>query len=159
LALDTNTPVLHRLVYPDYKPRDAEALLLSGDGTPVIVTKDPAGEVYVPDQPLRTNNAAGVPLRRVGAFRPQATNTPNPLGVLGPGVVTGGAVSPDGGRAVVRTMPDAYEFAVTGGGGATAITTGTPRITPLPNEPQGKAIAYTPDGKYLLTVSDQVPDQ
>ena len=28
------------------------------------------------------------------------------------------------------------------------------RITPLPDKPQGEAIAYTPDGRYFLTVSD-----
>jgi hypothetical protein len=36
-----------------------------------------------------------------------------------------------------------------------AITTGTPRSTPLPNEPQGESIAYSRDGASLLTVSDQ----
>lgn len=150
-----NRPVIHRLVYPDAQPRDAEALLLSGDGTPVIVTKQPAGEVYVPTGPLPANNAEGMPLRRVGTFTPQNTGTPNPLGFLGVSLVTGGAVSPDGTRAVVRTMSDAYEFDVVGGDVAAAITTGTPRVTPLPNEPQGEAITYSTDGRSLLTCSDQ----
>src|SRR5690606_25078733 len=35
-------PVIHRLTYPD-GPHDAEALLFSGDGTPVIVTTEPNG--------------------------------------------------------------------------------------------------------------------
>ncbi|GAA0745613.1 hypothetical protein Drose_20105 [Dactylosporangium roseum] len=155
LAPRAATPVVHRLVYPDGKPRDAEALLLNGDGTPVIVTKDPVGEVYVPDGPLAPDNTNGVQLRRVGLFKPRATGTANPYGILGTGVVTGGAVSPDGRRAVVRTMSDAYEFDVTGGDVAAAITSGTPRITALPNEPQGEAIAYTPDGTSFVTASDQ----
>ncbi|GAA2633740.1 hypothetical protein GCM10010399_77820 [Dactylosporangium fulvum] len=155
LAPQATVPVIHRLVYPDGKPRDAEALLLNGDGTPVIVTKDPVGEVYVPDGPLAANNTSGVPLRRVGSFKPRTTGTANPYGILGTGVVTGGAVSPDGKRAVVRTMSDAYEFDVTDGDVVAAITSGTPRITPLPNEPQGEAIAYTPDGKSFVTASDQ----
>ncbi|MET7397908.1 hypothetical protein ABZS66_30910 [Dactylosporangium sp. NPDC005572] len=155
LAPQATAPVIHRVVYPDGKPRDAEALLISGDGTPVIVTKDPAGEVFVPDGLLPANNATGLKLKQVGKFKTQATGTANPLGILGQGVVTGAAVSPDGTRAVVRTMSDAYEFDVTDGDVAAAITTGTPRITPLPNEPQGEAIAYTPDGRNFLTASDQ----
>jgi hypothetical protein len=146
---------IHRFVYPDGLPRDAETLLISGDGTPVIVTKEPAGEVYVPDGPIQNNNTTGVKLRRVGTFTPAKTGTPNPLGFLGVELVTGGAVSPDGRRAVVRTMADAYEFDVPDGDVAKAITTGTPRITPLPNEPQGESISYTPDGRSFLTASDQ----
>ncbi|MDG6110449.1 hypothetical protein Daura_22445 [Dactylosporangium aurantiacum] len=142
-------------MYPDGKPRDAETLLIAGDGTPAIVTKDPVGEVYVPAAPLQSNNITGVPLRQVGTFRPQATGTSNPLSFLGAGLITGGAVSPDGRRAVVRTMADAYEFDVTDGDVAAAITTGTPRITALPDEPQGESITYTPDGRAFLTASDQ----
>jgi hypothetical protein len=56
---------------------------------------------------------------------------------------------------VVRTMSDAYEFDVPDGDVAKAITTGTPRITPLPNEPQGEAICYSADGRSLLTASDE----
>jgi DNA-binding beta-propeller fold protein YncE len=33
------TPVVHRFDYPDVQPRDAEALLLNADGSPLIVTK------------------------------------------------------------------------------------------------------------------------
>jgi hypothetical protein len=155
LPAGAKQPIIHRFTYPDGLPRDAEALLLSGDGTPVIVTKEPAGEVYVPDGKVQANNTTGVKLRRVGAFTPAKTATPNPLGFIGVELVTGGAVSPDGRRAVVRTMSDAYEFDVPDGDVAKAITTGTPRITPLPNEPQGEAICYSADGRSLLTASDE----
>ncbi|WP_432824323.1 hypothetical protein [Dactylosporangium sp. CA-092794] len=155
LAPGANTPVIHRLAYPDGRARDAEALLIDSDGRPVIVTKDPAGEVYTLTEPLPANNANPAPLTRAGTFKPQATGTPNPYGIVGTGVVTGAAMSPDGKRAVIRTMSDAYEFDVADGDVVAAITTGTPRITPLPNEPQGEAIAYSRDGKTYLTVSDQ----
>ncbi|WP_344619830.1 hypothetical protein [Dactylosporangium salmoneum] len=155
LAPNASSPVIHRLTYPDGQPRDAETLLLAGDGTPIIVTKEPAGEIYVPDRPLQASTAAGVPLRRVGTFHPKDTGTPNPLSFLGAALVTGGAVSPDGTRAVIRTYADAYEFTVTGGDVVAAITTGTPTITALPNEPQGESITYTPDGRAFLTCSDQ----
>ncbi|MGI5243592.1 hypothetical protein [Dactylosporangium sp. CA-139066] len=149
------TMKIHRLRYPDGVPRDAEALLVDGAGRPVIVTKDPSGEVYRLDTPLPTDNAAGAPLTLVGHFTPSHSGTDNPFGFFGSALITGGAVSPDGTRAVLRTYSDAYEFDVTRGDVAAAITTGTPRVTPLPGEPQGEAIAYTPDGTGLLTVSDQ----
>ncbi|MEV8517770.1 hypothetical protein [Dactylosporangium sp. NPDC051484] len=155
LAPGANTPVIHRLAYPDGRARDAEALLIDGAGRPIIITKDPIGEVYTLTQPLPANNANPVPLTRAGSFKPQSTGTSNPYGIVGTAVVTGAAMSPDGKRAVVRTMSDAYEFDVTDGDVVAAITTGTPRITPLPNEPQGEAIAFTRDGAYYLTASDQ----
>ncbi|MER7007701.1 hypothetical protein ABT297_32310 [Dactylosporangium sp. NPDC000555] len=155
LAPGASTPVIHRLAYPDDRARDAEALIIDGEGRPVIITKDPIGEVYTLTQPLPANNVNPVPLTRAGSFKPQSTGTPNPYGIVGTAVVTGAAMSPDGKRAVVRTMSDAYEFDVTDGDVVAAITTGTPRITPLPNEPQGEAIAFTRDGAYYLTASDQ----
>jgi hypothetical protein len=146
---------IHRLVYPDGVPRDAEALLIDGKGRPVIVTKDPNGEVFRLDTPLPTDNTDGVPLTKVGAFEPRRTGTSNPWGFLGVAWVTGAAVSADGTKAVVRTYADAYEFEVTDGDVAAAITSGKPTVTALPDEPQGEAIAYTADGTGLLTVSDQ----
>ncbi|WP_433199297.1 hypothetical protein ACQP00_26705 [Dactylosporangium sp. CS-047395] len=156
LAPGANAPVIHRLAYPDGKARDAEALLIDAEGRPVIITKDPVGEVYTVTEPLPANNANPAPLSRAGSFKPLATGTANPYGILGTGVVTGAAMSPDGKRAVVRTMSDAYEFDLADGDLAEAITGGTtPRITPLPSEPQGEAITYSRDGTEFLTTSDQ----
>lgn len=155
MAAGAKTLKIHRLVYPDGVPRDAEALLIDGQGRPVIVTKDPNGEVFRLDTPLPTDNTEGAKLTRVGAFEPRRTGTSNPWGFLGVAWVTGAAVSADGTRAVVRTYADAYEFEVTDGDVAKAITSGKATVTPLPDEPQGEAIAYTPDGAGLLTVSDQ----
>src|SRR5262249_15593924 len=73
LAPNAREPVTHRLAYPDGKPRDAETLLLNGDGTPVIVTREPGGEVYVPAAPLQTNNTEGVKLKKIGTFTPAKT--------------------------------------------------------------------------------------
>ncbi|WP_432826923.1 hypothetical protein [Dactylosporangium sp. CA-092794] len=151
----SKTMKIHRLRYPDGAPRDAEALLIDGAGRPVIVTKDPGGEVFRLDTPLPTDNATGAALSAVGHFTPAHSGTDNPLGFIGNSFITGAAVSPDGTRAVVRTYSDAYEFDVKDGDVAAAITTGTSRVTPLPGEPQGEAIAYTLDGTAFLTVSDQ----
>lgn len=155
MAAGSKSLKIHRLVYPDGVPRDAEALLIDGQGRPVIVTKDPGGEVFRLDTPLPTDNAEGVKLTKVGAFEPKRTGTSNPWGFLGVAWVTGAAVSADGKKAVVRTYSDAYEFPVTGGDVAKAITSEEPTVTPLPDEPQGEAIAYTADAANLLTASDQ----
>jgi len=155
LAPGSKTPVIHRLAYPDGTARDAETLLMSPNGTPVIVTKEPSGEVYVPSAALQADNKEGVKLKRVGTFTPEKTGTPNHLLFIGSALITGGAVSPDGTKAVIRTMSDAYEFDVSNGDVAGAVTSGKYRITPLPNEPQGEGISYTPDGKNFVTCSDQ----
>lgn len=152
--------MIHRFVYPD-PPHDAEALLINGDGTPIIITKEDeaakmgaAAGLYVPAAAVQNNNATGVPLKRVGEFKPPATDTANPLSTLGRGVITGAATSPDRKRVVLRTYADAFEWDVPDGDVVKAITTGKPRITPLPNEPMGEAITYSADGATFLTVTD-----
>jgi hypothetical protein len=158
LPQGSKAPVIHRLAYPDGKKRDAEALLLNGDGTPIIITKDPVGEIWVPEGPLQANSTKGVKLTQRGTFTPQETKTANPLAFLGWKAITGAASSPDGTRVVIRTYSDAYEFDVQGGDVIKAITTGKPRITPLPNEARGEAITYSTDGKQYITGSDVPSD-
>ncbi len=149
-------PVINRLTYPD-GPHDAEALLFAGDGRPVIVTKELGGTAYLyqPTGPLEPGTTAGVLMRRVGEFRPTSAGAANSLGALGETVVTGAATSPDRRRVALRTYTAAYEWDVPDGDVVKAITTGAPRFTPLPDEPQGEAIAYTVDGRDFLTLSDE----
>ncbi|MGR6318275.1 hypothetical protein Q2K19_01435 [Micromonospora soli] len=145
-------PVLHRLTYPD-GPHDAEALLLTGDGRPLIITKQGgAAGIYAPTRDLVPG--ATVPMARRGQVRLPGTDTSNPSGFLGRAVVTGAATAPDGRRVVLRTYADAFQFDVPDDDVVGAITSGTPRVVPLPDEPQGESIAYTPDGRFLLTVSE-----
>jgi hypothetical protein len=152
LAPGAARPVLHRLTYPD-GPHDAEALLIDGDGRPVIVTKQggTAG-LYRPAVPPRAG--VTVPLVRVGQVRLPVTTTRNPFSFVGRGLVTGAASAPDGRRVVLRTYADAFEFDVTGGDVVAALTGGAPRVVPLPGEPQGEAVTYSRDGASLLTVSE-----
>ncbi|WP_433291063.1 hypothetical protein ACQP2F_24525 [Actinoplanes sp. CA-030573] len=152
LAPGGGKPVLYRLAYPD-GAHDAEALLITAAGTPVIVTKGVAeGNVYVPGAALEAGRTT--PLRRAGAVTLPITSTPNPFSIAGHLLITGGAVSPDGRRAVLRTYADAFEFDVTDDDIVGAITRGRPRAIPLPDEPQGESVSYTADGTALLTVSD-----
>jgi hypothetical protein len=149
-------PVIHRLTYPD-GPHDAEALLFATDGNPVIVTKEIGGTAYLyqPTGPLQPDSPVGVPMRRVGEFSPTPTGIANPLGAIGETAVTGAATAPDRSRVALRTYTAAYEWDMPDGDIVKAITTGTPRFTPLPDEPQGEAIAYTVDGQDFLTLSDE----
>ena len=153
LAPRSTRPVIHRLTYPD-GPHDAEALLLAADDTPLVITKEAVPGIYRPAKPLIPNTDDGVPLVRVGELRLPDTNTSNPWSFVGRRLVTGAAKAPDGKRVVVRTYADAFEWDVSGGDVVKAITTGTPRITPLPDEPQGEAITYGADGASFITVSD-----
>jgi hypothetical protein len=156
LAPGAKKPKLCRLTYPD-GPHDAEALLLGPDGTPIVVTKAAAtATMYVPGTPVRAGRTT--PLRPAGTVTLPLTGTSNPFSLPGRLVVTGGAVSPDGQRAVLRTYADAFEFDVAGGDVVRALTQGKPRVIPLPDEPQGESVAYSPDGATLLTISE-VGDQ
>ena len=150
--------------YPD-GAHDTEALLLQPDGTPLLASKD-AGEshIYRPTGPVEngSDKLSPVPLEEVAVLPLKATDTPGgpeevnglPLGDLPSTLVTGGAVSPDGDKVVLRTYTDAYEWEVADGDVAAAIADGEPTVTPLPNEPQGESIAYTPDGEQYVTASE-----
>ncbi|NUT94243.1 MAG: hypothetical protein HOY78_19705 [Saccharothrix sp.] len=140
---------LYRLTYPDGR-HDAEALLLAPDGVPHIVTKEPIGSalVYRPTGPLNPN--APTPLEQVGRVSLRTTDTPGgPLeSTVVTRLVTGASMSHDGRVAALRTYTDAYLFPVPDGDLAKALHSDPVRV-PLPNEPQGEAIAFDPDGTLL----------
>jgi hypothetical protein len=146
----------YRMAYPDGKKHDAEALLFDQQGNPIIITKtvkETTTQVFTTTTPLDKTSKEGVPLKAVGEITLPKTTTPFNY-APGRSMVTGAATSPDRSNVVLRTYSDAFEFPVAGGDVVAAITKGTPKITPLPNEPWGEAITYTPDGKNFLTVSD-----
>ncbi|WP_144300603.1 hypothetical protein [Stackebrandtia nassauensis] len=151
----------YRFTYPD-NAVDCEALLMQRDGTPIFATKElGVSNLYAPEGELDPNGAEA-PLKKVGSVKIKATKTKGgpeeingiPLGDAPSRFVTGGAVSPDGKKAVLRTYTDAYEWKVEGSDVAKSIKDGKPAITPLPEEPQGEAITYTTDGKKFVTGSE-----
>ncbi|RKT53345.1 hypothetical protein [Saccharothrix australiensis] len=143
------TSRLYRLTYPDGK-HDAEALLLDARGVPHVVTKESIGSplVYRPKGDLDVG--APTPMEQVAKVRIRGTDTPGgPLqSSVVTRVVTGGAMSADGKVAALRTYTDAYLFPVPDGDLAKALESDPVRV-PLPNEPQGEAIAFDPDGTLL----------
>jgi hypothetical protein len=147
-------PRLHRLTYPD-GPHDAEALLVDGAGRPVVVTKEvgrPTG-VYRTEFALDGTAPEGpgpMQLRRIGDLPLPASDTPGgPIGQLGPGVVTGAGATVDGGVVALRTYTDAWLYRVRDGDVAAALVAGPALRIPLPDEPQGEAIAFAADGSLL----------
>jgi hypothetical protein len=68
--------------------------------------------------------------------------------VVGSVLVTGAATSADGTVIALRTYTDAYLFPVPDGDVVKALSAKPVRV-PLPNEPQGEAIAFQPDGSLV----------
>jgi hypothetical protein len=147
---------LTRLTYPD-GAHDAEALLLAPDGTPYLVTKEVLGAsaVYRPDAPMA--DGATLTMSKVAQLGFTLTGTPGgPVGRAGQLLVTGGAVAGDGQRIALRTYTDAYIWPLTGSDVAGALR-GAPVRVPLPESPQGEAIAFAENGRDLLVSGEGLP--
>ncbi|MGH3520531.1 MAG: hypothetical protein ACRDQ7_24810 [Haloechinothrix sp.] len=139
---------LYRLTYPD-GPHDAEALLLDRSGVPHVVTKHALGqsEIYRPASALRSPGPT--PLEKVGEVTiSPTTTTGGPVGGTGTVLVTGGAVSADGTVIALRTYTDVYLYSAPDGDVLAALRRDPVRAA-LPNEDQGEAIAFEPDGTLL----------
>ena len=139
---------LHRLTYPD-GPHDAEALFVDAEGRPFVVTKEvgrPAGLYRTAEPP---EGVGPTPLLPVGELAlPGSDTVGGPVGGIGSRLVTGAALSADGTVAAVRTYTDAWLFPVRDGDLVGALNRAPVRV-PLPDEPQGEALAFEPDGALL----------
>lgn len=152
---DGSTAV-YRLTYPD-GAHDAEALLLAPDGTPYVVTKEVLGAsgVYRPVAEMVDGGTVG--LGKVATVTVTFTGTPGgPVGQAGQLLITGGAVAGDGAHLALRTYTDAYVWPLVGSDVAGAFATSPVRI-PLPESPQGEAIAFAADHQHLVVASEGVP--
>lgn len=115
-------------------PHDAETLLVHPvDGRVWVVTKDRGGTAVVYE------GRDGV-LRRVAEL------------ALDFGGATGGDISPDGRKVVIRTYLAAYEWALSGD--MAAALTGPAASTALGVSEQGEAIAYVDGGRSLVTTAE-----
>jgi hypothetical protein len=114
-----------------------------------VVTKEALGSsgVYRPAAALAAPGPTQLTL--VTRVRFGRTSTPGgPVAGIGSMLVTGGATSADGRVVALRTYTDAYLFDVGDADLATALGREPVRV-PLPDEPQGEAIAFEPDGTLL----------
>lgn len=152
VALIALTPdgsaTLHRLTYPD-GAHDTEALLLDREGTPYLVSKSTSGQAKVFRPAGELASPGPTPLELVGSvdFAPTGTQGGPVPAFVGSVTVTGGATSADGSVVALRTYTDAYLWHVEDDLVAALGTTAV-RI-PLPDEAQGEAIAFEPDGTLL----------
>jgi len=146
------TPQIFRLTFPDGDKHDVQAILINGDGTPILVTheNDRTAFLYTPTAALSATGS--VPLKQAGKIDILSTVTENILGGAGRKGFTGGAVSPDGTRVALRTQADAYEWDVSDGDVLAALKT-EPRVTglPVPGEQYSGAITYSSDGTQFVT--------
>lgn len=159
VALIALTPAgkttLYRLTYPD-GAHDTEALLLDRDDVPYLITKTPLGGagIYRPTGPLASPGPT--PLELVGSIQLSSTDTtggPVP-GAVGSVLVTGAASTADHKVIAVRTYTEAYLWGVPDGNLLGALGKEPLRIS-LPDERQGEAIAFEPDGT-LVSASEGV---
>jgi hypothetical protein len=146
-----------RLMYED-GPHDAETLFVHPKtGAIGIVTKLADGEsgVYVAGEPGENGFAT---LEKVATISFKKIARPYRRTDFGPESrlqATGGDISPDGKRMVVRTYVEAFEWNIANG-----LAKGFKRAPiriPLPRTNQGEAICYTRDGRALVTTSEQRP--
>jgi len=134
LTDSTVRPRIFRVTYKD-RSHNAETLLVDPHSTRMwIVTKQLAhGRIYELPRPLSRT--------RVNVARPIHTEG---------GMITDGAVNPDGTRYVLRDYVNATIFL--------GLPVGRQQsVVSLPFQPQGEAITWTADGRALLVASERDP--
>lgn len=139
-----------RMKYPD-QPHDCETLFVHPQTRDLyVITKSPDGESRI----YRLPNPKPAPqvqtLIYTGTLRLSGSNPADKM-------ATGGDISPDGKRIVVRTYTKAFEYTLERGKPFSAIFASIPQETSLPLQAQGEAITYTPDGKNWIITSEGVP--
>ncbi len=136
-----------RLLYPD-RPHNAETFLVDPDtGDVYIVTKENDGHsrVFFAACPA---SGATVTMTLAGSLV---------FGVAplsGSALPTGGDVSPDGSKVIIRTYSHVYMFLRPAGGSIADALASTPHAMPAPSEGAGEAIAFSPDGWSYYTLSE-----
>ena len=151
----TEPPTSFRLRYPD-GPGDAEALVVHPTtGRLYVLSKPLAGASQVYEAPERLDPDRPNRLERIGEVTPRATGTEGGPGIGGLAqlLVTAADISPDGERLAVRTYTDVYEFDLPGGDLVAGLQT-EPVVSPLPSTRQGEGLAYSRDGRSLLTSTE-----
>ena len=137
-----------RLRYPDGS-HDAEALLVHPlTGNIYLVTKIAFAnpEIYEAPAPL---TAGTITLKRIGTLQ-----VPSLLG----GIITGGAISPDGRRVALCDYMQGYEAVLETDSSAFDTIWNRPLVTiSLGSRKQGESITYRLDGKALLMTSEGSP--
>lgn len=138
-----------RLRYPDGS-HDAEALLVHPrTGSIYIVTKIAFANPGIYEAPGPTHAGQLITLKRVGTLE-----VPSLLG----GIITGGAISPDGRRVAFCDYIQGYEAVLENANSPFETIWKRPLTSiSLGSRKQGEAITYRIDGKALLMTSEGSP--
>lgn len=147
------------LRYPD-GAHDAETLVALPDNRLIVVTKDIKGSlIFITPRAFASD--ATQTLERIGALRFES-------GSFFGRLVTGGDLSPDGARLILRTYTDAFEwrlpprfFNIASWSATKAkwreVWRQSPRAWVLPQTRQGEAICYDWDARRLWISSEKMP--
>jgi hypothetical protein len=142
-------------VYPDGK-HDAETLLVHPKtGEIYLVTKAESGKSGVYRFPMPLTADRTVTLQRVGTV-----TFSNPIRMRGRSLgklATGGAISRDGTRIVIRTYLEAFEWTIRPGQSVADALKQRPRLVNAPFLGQFESICYRADGRGLLTTAEGSP--
>ena len=131
---------------------DAEALAVDpATGAVFIITKNPDGPAGVytfPEAPVLAHDADD----------PETLELVTTLDLDALGAtdiaVTGASASPGGLRVALRTAKDLLVFSAPEGGTLADAWTETPAILPMPDSPDGEAVAFAPDGASLTVLGE-----
>jgi hypothetical protein len=147
--LVTEAAEIIRLRYPD-GPHDAEALLVHPrSGNLYVVTKQVFGDPHIYEAAPPLNAGVTVTLRHLGQL-----DIPSMFG----GIITDGAISPDGMRVVLCDYLRGYELVLTNSSVDFNTIWKQPFATiDLGSRKQGEAITYRLDGRALLATSEGSP--
>ena len=144
----TDTAESIRLRYEDGR-YDAEALLVHPvTGTIYILTKTMFGNPVVYQASASQGSDGVSTLSRLGEVK-----VPSWFG----GMITGGAISPDGRRVVLCDYKQAYEIVLPNREPFDSVWKQPLTTIELGNRKQGEAITYRLDGKALLATSEGLP--
>jgi hypothetical protein len=140
------TPSVFPLVY-DEGAVDAEALALTPDGVPVIVSKryDWTAGVYLVDEP--TAGVLATP-RRVGTI-----STVREAETEVDGAVTAADIWPDGSRLLVRTYGRVWEYDL-GATGVEAVDTASRKELPFPVWDNTEGVAYDAEARGYWQIEE-----
>ncbi|HEX8551235.1 MAG TPA: hypothetical protein VF681_06720 [Abditibacteriaceae bacterium] len=136
------------LLYPD-GAHDAETLIAAPDERLIVVTKSADGSgIYI--SPAKFEAGTTQTLKKLGEVKFGGISFFSRLS-------TGGDLSADGKRIVIRTYTHAYEWTLPDTDLEKGWWKTPPRKFVLPTRPQGEAIAYAADGTTLVASTEKLP--
>ena len=141
------------LSYPD-GARDAEAVVLATDGTPVVITKATFDRTTQETGPTELFAAPGYgsgTMAPLGTLDLPDPRTPLAAGFVGT-VVTAADAQPD--RVLVRTYDAVYSYARPSGAPLSGLPQWPVTELPAPREGQAEALAADTDGCGYLTTAE-----